>query len=102
MNPLREGLAEERVPEPHVMIIFGASGDLTKRKLLPALYSLAKERMLPPNFSVVGVARNPYSHEEFREQMKAGCDNYSRRKPVEEIVWSDLGAGLFYIEGEFD
>ena len=102
MNPLREGLGEERVPEPHVMIIFGASGDLTKRKLLPALYSLAKERMLPPNFAVVGVARNPTSHEEFREQMKAGCDAYSRRKPVEEVVWSDLGPGLFYIEGEFN
>ncbi len=74
MNPLRAGLAQERIPEPHVMIIFGASGDLTKRKLLPALYSLTRERMLPPNFAVIGVARTEYSVEEFREEMKAGCD----------------------------
>ena len=46
-NPLREGLAAERIPEPATMVIFGASGDLTKRKLLPALYSLTRERLLP-------------------------------------------------------
>jgi glucose-6-phosphate 1-dehydrogenase len=53
-NPLREGLEQERIPEPTTMVIFGASGDLTKRKLLPALYSLTRERLLPARFAVVG------------------------------------------------
>ena len=52
-NPLREGLAEERVPEPAVMVIFGASGDLAHRKLLPALYSLTRDRLLPGRFAIV-------------------------------------------------
>ena len=55
-NPLREGLQGERVPPPCTMVIFGASGDLTKRKLVPALYSLARDRLLPSPFNVVGVA----------------------------------------------
>src|SRR5690348_16909825 len=58
VNPLREGPSGgERVPPPTTMVIFGASGDLTKRKLVPALYSLARDRLLPPIFNVVGVAR---------------------------------------------
>ncbi len=56
-NPLREGLLIERTPEPFAMVIFGASGDLTRRKLIPALYNLALERLLPVGFSVVGFAR---------------------------------------------
>ncbi len=54
-NPLREGLRLERTPEPCTMVIFGASGDLTKRKLVPALYSLAQQSLLPGGFSIVGV-----------------------------------------------
>ena len=102
MNPLREGLTSERVPEPHVMVIFGASGDLTKRKLLPALYSLARERMLPTQFAVMGVARDKLSVDEFRDQMRAGCDRYARRKPVDENVWQDFGRKLYYHTAEFD
>ena len=78
MNPLREGLSQERIPEPHVMVIFGASGDLTKRKLLPALYSLIRERLLPSNFAVMGVARTEFTDDQFRDEMKEGCYNYSR------------------------
>jgi glucose-6-phosphate 1-dehydrogenase len=96
MNPLREGLTHERVPEPHVMVIFGASGDLTKRKLLPALYSLNRERLLPANFAVMGVARSHAAVDEFRESMKEGCNRHSRRRPVDEAVWEDFGRSLFY------
>ncbi|HEX7927222.1 MAG TPA: glucose-6-phosphate dehydrogenase, partial [bacterium] len=60
MNPLREGLLKERIPEAQVMVIFGISGDLTKRKLLPALYTLARERLLPASFAVVGVSRTDW------------------------------------------
>jgi len=102
MNPLREGLTQERVPEPHVMVIFGASGDLCKRKLLPALYSLVRERMLPAKFAVMGVARNKYSVDEFRDHMRDGCDRYARRKPVDENVWQDFSRGLYYKSAEFD
>ncbi|MDQ6833523.1 MAG: glucose-6-phosphate dehydrogenase, partial [Chloroflexota bacterium] len=55
VNPLREGLRLQRTPEPCVMVIFGASGDLTRRKLVPALYNLTRERLLPGGFTVVGV-----------------------------------------------
>src|SRR5581483_11169590 len=74
VNPLREGLRLERTPEPCVMVIFGASGDLTKRKLLPALYNLRRERLIPPGFSVVGFARSPMDDHQFRESMRDGIN----------------------------
>ena len=64
----------ERVPPPCTMVIFGASGDLTRRKLVPALYSLFNDRRLPPGFSVVGFARRG-SQDEWRTQMRQACDN---------------------------
>jgi glucose-6-phosphate 1-dehydrogenase len=101
MNPLREGLTQERVPEPHVIVIFGASGDLTKRKLLPALYSLTRERLLPANFAVMGVARDKLALDDFREEMRKGCDRYARRRPVDANVWQDFSRGLFYHVADF-
>ena len=102
MNPLREGLTQERVPEPHVIVIFGASGDLTRRKLLPALYSLTRERLLPANFAVMGVAKDKLSLDEFRERMRQGCDKFARRKPVDPNVWQDFSRNLYYHAAEFD
>src|ERR1051326_7794139 len=67
-NPLREGMQTERTPDPCTMVIFGATGDLTRRKLLPALYNLALEHLLPAGFSVIAFARRPYSDEQFRQQ----------------------------------
>ena len=69
-NPLLEGLRVRRTPDPCALVIFGASGDLTKKKLLPALYALAFRRLLPPKFAVVGVARTQESDDDFRERMK--------------------------------
>ena len=71
-NPLRVGLRKERVPEPQILVIFGASGDLTQRKLVPAIYQMKRDRRLPPETTVVGVARRPCSHDYFREQMREG------------------------------
>ena len=83
-NPLRRGLSEDRTAAPFAVVIFGASGDLTKRKLLPALYNLSLSRTLPGGFAVVGVARRDKSEEQFRKEMKDGVSAFSRRKPIDE------------------
>ncbi len=82
-NPLREGLAEERIPEPATMVIFGASGDLTRRKLFPALYSLTRDRLLPARFAVRRVRPPRPGDDAFREEMRAGCDEFARRRPID-------------------
>lgn len=97
MNPLREGLLRQRVPQPCSIVIFGASGDLTKRKLMPALYCLAHEGLLPPYFSVIGVAAADYNDETFRAEMKKAVNQFSRYKPVKETVWNNLAEGIFYV-----
>jgi len=102
VNPLREGLRLQRTPEPCVMVIFGASGDLTRRKLVPALYNLTRERLLAPNFAVVGVARRPIGTDAFREQMKSGINAFSRVRPVQENVWESFSQGIYYHQTEFN
>src|SRR5580765_944983 len=101
-NPLREGLAEERVPEPAVMVIFGASGDLAHRKLLPALYSLTRDRLLPARFAIVGFARRAVSDDTFREEMRAACDEHARRRPIDPELWSSFARNIFYQQGEYE
>jgi glucose-6-phosphate 1-dehydrogenase len=101
-NPLRQGLTTERIPSPCVVVIFGASGDLTKRKLIPALYNLAVSQLLPPGASVVGFARRPKSDPEFREEQKANVAQFSRRKPLDEAIWADFAQGLFYCQSTFE
>jgi glucose-6-phosphate 1-dehydrogenase len=101
VNPLREGLLIERTPSPCTMVIFGASGDLTRRKLIPALYNLALERLLPAGFSVVGFARKDMTSEIFRAQMREAVDEFSRRRPVDDAVWSSFAEGLTYVRGDF-
>ncbi|HVR03518.1 MAG TPA: glucose-6-phosphate dehydrogenase, partial [Polyangia bacterium] len=101
-NPLREGLHEERIPEPATMVIFGASGDLTKRKLVPALYSLARDRLLAARFAVVGYARKPLAETAFRDELRAGCDEFARRRPVDPELWNTFANNVFYQEGSYD
>jgi len=100
-NPFRVGLETERTSAPSVFVIFGASGDLTKRKLLPALYNLAVSRLLPPGFSIVGFSVTELTEEAFREQMHEGISKFSRRKPVDEAVWKDFASRLHYVSGSF-
>src|SRR5207342_211686 len=88
-NPLLEGLDIRRAPDSCILVIFGASGDLTKRKLFPALYSLAYRGLLPEHFAVVGVSRSEETDEEFRERMKASVQEYSR-DPFRDDVWEPL------------
>jgi glucose-6-phosphate 1-dehydrogenase len=95
-NPLLEGLPMARRPEPCTMVIFGASGDLTKRKLFPALYSLAYRQLLPEKFGVLGVARTEGTDQEFRERMKAAVQEFGR-DDFREDVWDELAAGMHYV-----
>ncbi len=94
-NPLRVGLQQERTPEPLILVIFGASGDLTARKLIPALYHLKQQRRLPPEITIVGVARRAWSHDFFREQMREGIEQFSDGIGA-QILWEDFAEGLFY------
>ncbi|HEU0026282.1 MAG TPA: glucose-6-phosphate dehydrogenase [Ktedonobacterales bacterium] len=101
-NPLRQGLSSTRAVPPCVLVIFGATGDLTHRKLLPALYNLAIEQPLPPQFTVVGVARRPFSDDEFRQQALDSVNTFSRRRPVNPSVWDTFSKGLYYCQSQFD
>ncbi|HET7520882.1 MAG TPA: glucose-6-phosphate dehydrogenase [Candidatus Limnocylindria bacterium] len=102
VNPLREGLRAGRMPEPCTMVICGATGDLTERKLGPALYNLLLGGFLPPEFTVVGFARREMSDDEFRAHLRGGVDKYSRNRPIKESLWDSFGQGIFYHRGDFD
>ncbi len=95
VNPLREGVRLPRTPEPCTMVIFGASGDLTRRKLLPALYNLALDGLLPGAFSIVGFARSEMTDDQFRQQALEAVRQFSRR-PVDAAVWDSFARGLYY------
>jgi len=99
-NPLLEGLQLRRMPDPCALVIFGASGDLTRRKLFPALYSLALRRLLPEKFAVVGVARSEESDDEFRERMKHAVQEFGRDE-FKEDVWDWLAEGMRYVATDF-
>jgi glucose-6-phosphate 1-dehydrogenase len=98
-NPLLEGLRLRRTPEPCALVIFGASGDLTQRKLIPALYALAFRRLLPERFAVVGASRTELSTEEWREQMKEAVQKYARDE-FREDVWERLAEAMCYVATE--
>src|SRR5438046_10754668 len=99
-NPFQDPLRfERRVPECTV-VIFGANGDLTKRKLLPALYRLMYERRLSPGFAVVGISRTAMSDEQFRERMRESVKKYLEDSPFDDDVWAGFSQGLYYMAGD--
>src|SRR6185503_6438139 len=97
-----DGLSPAKRPHACVLVIFGASGDLTKRKLIPALYNLALEKRLPERFAVVGYARSEMSHEEFRAKMRDGVAEFSRTGLKDEAVWQEFANTLYYVRGGYD
>ncbi len=99
-NPLRKGLDGRIRPEPCTLVIFGATGDLTARKLIPALYNIALDGELPPSLTVVGFARRDWSDEYFRERMREGIEAHSRQG-FSEDVWKSFSQNLFYHQSEF-
>jgi glucose-6-phosphate 1-dehydrogenase len=99
-NPLVEGL--ERLPvHPTALVIFGGTGDLAHRKLLPALYNLAHEGALPERLELIGVARRDQAHEDFRAMARESIERFSRRKP-DPAVLDGLIADMRYVPGAFD
>lgn len=99
-NPLVEGL--ERLPvHPTTIVVFGATGDLSRRKLLPALYNLAHDGALPERFALVGASRGERTDEEFRAMAREGIERYSRRRPDPDVL-AGLLAGMRYVSGTFD
>ena len=99
-NPLTAGL--ERLPvAPTTLVIFGATGDLARRKLLPALYNLAHEGALPERFHLIGVARKEKAHEDYRAECEEAIRSFSRRKPDDDVL-SALLENVKYIPGTFD
>jgi glucose-6-phosphate 1-dehydrogenase len=99
-NPLEEGLSLRRTPDPFALVIFGASGDLTHKKLMPALYALMLRRLLPSRFVIVGVARSQGSDESFREDMKQAVQKYAR-DDFRQDVWDELAPSLHYVSTDF-
>jgi glucose-6-phosphate 1-dehydrogenase len=99
-NPLQEGLQLRRRPDPCILVIFGASGDLTTKKLMPALYALAVRRLLPEKFAIVGAARSEESDDAFRERMKQAVKDHAR-DPFDDEVWTGLAAGMKYVTLDF-
>jgi len=97
VNPLREGLRLARTPEPATLVLFGGSGDLAGRKLLPALYNLAVQRLLPASFAVVGAARRPTSDEAFRAELHDAVAEFSRTKPINEEVWQSFARNMHFV-----
>jgi glucose-6-phosphate 1-dehydrogenase len=91
-----------KATDPCIMVIFGATGDLTARKLLPALYDLAREKQLPAHFACVGFARRAKTHEQFRQEMKAAITTFSRNKEIDPGLWEKFSSRLFYHQSEFD
>ncbi len=99
-NPFREGLQLERTPSPATIVIFGASGDLTYRKLIPALYDLSCERLLPAGFSILGFAHRDFDDDSFREHVKQGIIEFSRNA-LDEHIWVSFREGIRYVQGDF-
>ena len=98
--PLEAGSSDQRKPDPCALVIFGASGDLTHRKLIPALYALEFRGLLPESFAVVGVARTQNSTESWREEMRAAVTEFGRDE-MRDDVWKRLAAGMHYVSTDF-
>lgn len=99
-NPFHDPLRFERRIPPCSVLIFGANGDLTMRKLLPALYRLAYERKLPSGFSIVGNSRTKMSHDDFRAKMRESVVKFIENSPFDAALWDDFARGLFYVPGD--
>jgi glucose-6-phosphate 1-dehydrogenase len=98
-NPLAAGERIRAVPPPTAMVVFGGSGDLAHRKIVPALYNLELHRLLPQNFAFVGSSRSEFSDEEYRADMRKAVEEFSRTQPIQQQVWESFASRLHYIPG---
>jgi glucose-6-phosphate 1-dehydrogenase len=100
-NPLREGLRLERVPDPAVLVLFGATGDLAHRKVVPALYQLWRTNLLPHEFVLLAIGRREYDDATFRKDIRASLDKYSRVLPLDEDAWKSFSQRVVYQRCDF-
>jgi glucose-6-phosphate 1-dehydrogenase len=100
VNPLQDSLRFARRVPPCAIVIFGASGDLSKRKLLPSLYRLFYERRISSNFAVIGSSRTRLSDDQFRDRMKESVSKFLEEAPFDEDVWRSFARCLFYVPGD--
>jgi glucose-6-phosphate 1-dehydrogenase len=91
----------ERVPDPCAFVLFGATGDLAHRKVVPAIYQLWRTNLLPAEFNLVAVARRPYTNEAFAAELRASLDKYSRVVPIDEAAWAELAKRIVYQQLDF-
>jgi len=102
-EPCGGSIAGDRKPlDSCTIVIFGASGDLTARKLIPALYQLFKEKQMPADFRVVGFARREKTDASWRQELRTALDQFSRTKPVDEKVWHAFAEKLSYCQGDLN
>ena len=102
-NPLRDPADRRlnRIAGPSSLVIFGVTGDLSRKKLMPAVYDLANRGLLPPGFALVGFARRDWADQDFGAQVKESVKQYART-PWSEEVWEQLATGIRFVSGEFD
>jgi len=98
-NPLFAGERLRAAPPPTALVVFGGSGDLAHRKIIPALYNLELNNMLPQGFAMLGVSRTRFSDEEYRREMRKAVDEFSRTQPVDDAVWESFAQRLHYEAG---
>src|SRR5262245_51987515 len=98
----RVPLRPERAPDPCTLVLFGASGDLAHRKVVPALYELAREGALPDPFTIVGFARTPLERERFRGGLREAAERFARRRPLDPEAWERLAGRIEYEAGGYD
>jgi glucose-6-phosphate 1-dehydrogenase len=100
-NPLREGRLMSRSPEPSSMVIFGGSGDLTRRKLMPALFRLSQRRLIPAGFTMIGVARTPMDSEKYRSLLRPWIEKQLDAGALDEENWNSFARGISYITADY-
>lgn len=89
------------IAPPCALVIFGASGDLAKRKLIPAIYELARQKLLSEKFALVGFSRSEMSDEQYRQDCREAVQKFARSKPVDEAVWKRIEGNTFYVRGDY-
>jgi glucose-6-phosphate 1-dehydrogenase len=99
-NPFQDPLRFHRRVPPCAIVIFGANGDLTKRKLIPALYRLSYDRRLPASWAVLGNSRTEMSDDAFRDRMRDSVKHFLEDTPFDDQLWSQFAANLFYLPGD--
>jgi len=100
-NVLREGLRLERVPDPSVVVLFGATGDLAHRKVIPAIYQLWRTNLLPHEFILLAIGRRPYDDATYRAELRASLETYSRVLPLDEAAWASFAERIIYHQFDF-